>query len=139
MAATIVRVADRSYESGFQPTQPQNLARAAFGLHRIDAQYGIIATPAGTQVNSFSLIGGINEILTVASANDGVKLPKADPGRLVFVINNDAAADAKLFTFEATGVTIDGTAGATGITLTHGKMYCLMNVSPTKWISMKGA
>ncbi len=58
---------------------------------------GLAATAAGTQATSVALESGINTITTVTTAADGVKLPKANPGRVVIVANAAAANAANVF------------------------------------------
>lgn len=137
--ATVTRMPTRNYDSGFQPTQPKELAAAAFGWTGLDAQKAITAGAGGLAAAAALLIGGLNQVTVVATANDGLKLPKAVPGTVVFVAQIDSADDAVLFSNEGASVTIDGTSGATGITLTHGKNYLLFCTSATTWNSMKGA
>lgn len=93
---------------------------------------GIVATPAGTQATSIALTTVYNNVETVASANDGVLLTQAIPGRQRIVFNNGANA---LKVFGLGNDTVDGVAGATGVALANAKRcgyYCL---EPGKWLS----
>lgn len=63
------------------------------GFLRIARDTAITATPSGTQGTSYQLTTGLNRIATVASGNDGVKLP-ACTGGLVVVVSNQAASNS---------------------------------------------
>lgn len=126
----------KSYDPGFQSIKAKEIADSLFGLTNINAQYGLTAKAGGGATGAKQLIGGMNEVATVASANDSLLLPRAAPGTFVWLTNNAAANDAKLYTPEGATVTINGTSGATGVTITHAKSYLFACVSPTKWVSI---
>lgn len=79
----------------------------------------LTAHAGGGQTNAVALKSGVNNVTVVASAADSLKLPVCKAGRLVIVLNNGAHA-AQVFSNEATGVSIDSTAGATGVSVTNG-------------------
>ena len=56
------------------------------------AQAGIIAEAGGTQALATQLPAVVNRVDTVAGAADGVMLPSAVPGAIVFVINGTATS-----------------------------------------------
>lgn len=135
--AAVQRVT-RRYTDGFQLVLGSDMNNFQ-ALRDFNSQSGLIAKAGGGQASAVQLFHGLNDVATVASANDSFQLPSARPGGLVFVNQGAAANDAKLFTKETTGVNINGTAGATGITLTHAKRYMFFCVSPTDWWSILGA
>lgn len=55
-------------------------------------QAGLIADPAGVVASATQLPATVNRVDTVAGAADGVILPSALPGAVVFVINATATA-----------------------------------------------
>lgn len=76
------------------------------------AEDAITATPAGTQATSYQLKSAVNTIATVATAADGVKLPKGFVGLEVWIRNDDADA---IQVFGYNPDTINGVATATGV------------------------
>jgi len=101
------------------------------------AQDGIIAGAGGTQALATQLGAAVNNVSTVASANDSVKLPKGFPGLEVWVANEDADS-LQVFTYGAG--TINGTNGATtGVALATGvALYKCLKVSSAgveTWVS----
>lgn len=102
------------------------LQDAIGGLSNIDVAASLTALAAGTQADATQLTGGINEVLTVAGANDSVQLPAAVAGTIVFVAN-PSAQTLTIFGKEGRADTINGTAGATGVTqatTVHGIYFC---------------
>jgi hypothetical protein len=80
-------------------------------------------TAAGTtQANALALTKAINVIAT-AAASTGVALPSAASVGIggYVVIFNDGANAIKVYGAVGSSDTIDGTAGATGVTLTNAK------------------
>ncbi len=73
---------------------------------------GITATPSGTQATSILLTGTINQLATVASTVDGVKLLKCLPPMRQTVVNAGANA---VHVYPAVGDTIDTVTSATGV------------------------
>jgi hypothetical protein len=91
---------------------------------------GLTATPSGTQTTSQVLKGTINEFTTVANAADGATLPpciKAPTRRMVM---NEAASNA-MQVFASGSETINGVAGATGISVAAGARNEFICVVPT--------
>ena len=125
------------YTPGLQMANAKEIADSLFGLKNLNAQYGLTAQADATQAAATQLINGVNEIATVAGANDSVKLPPNSPGSVVFVANNGAQT-TKVFAYEATGTvpTIDGTAGTTGVDLATAKNAWYVNVGNNKWESI---
>ena len=80
---------------------------------------GLVAHAGGAQANAVLLSGGYNEIATVATIADSVQLPLALYGTQVFVKNAGANA-AQVFANSAGTDTINGTAGATGVSQAAG-------------------
>lgn len=81
---------------------------------------------------------GVNKITTVASANDSVVLPPSKPGSVCFITNTTVTA-AQIFANLTSSLpsnvedTINGTAGATGVSLAAGKTAILMCSAYGAW------
>lgn len=83
-----------------------------------DSQHSITASTVQTQVGAMAtaqLIAGMNQIEVCANGSDSVALPTMQPGDKVWIMNNGAQT-CKMFGNSAVAQTINGTAGATGVT-----------------------
>ena len=80
------------------------------------AEDAITATPAGTQETSYQLKAAVNNVTVVATANDGVRLPKGFVGLEVWIRNSDAADSLRVFPYPAT-------AGAASDTINGGANF----------------
>lgn len=96
-----------SYARGPQLFDPSSIA---------SFRDGITATAGGTRPAAYPLSAAFNRISVCATAADSVALPPAVGGQEITVINSGAAA-AQVFAAVGTSDTINGTAGATGISL----------------------
>ena len=88
-------------------------------------------------ISATQLDAAVNNVATVASANDSVKLPKGFPSLEVWIVNEDADS---LQVFNYAAGTIDGTNGATtGVAQAQGtKIYKCVKVSTAgveTWVS----
>lgn len=106
------------FESGFRLIDGDALNRA-FSYPQFAYKNAITATPSGTVTNSVLITETVSRITVVATAADGVALPAATPGDF-FILINDDAADA-MQVFAKGGSTINGVAGATGVSQAAGK------------------
>lgn len=80
---------------------------------------GITAYAGGGQTNATLLAAGLNEVSTVATAADSVKLPVPVAGLEITVINAHASNSMQVF---GSGTdTINGVATATGVAQAAGK------------------
>lgn len=120
--------------SGTRSTEQNQKEKVGFLMASVED--GITATPSGTQSTSYQLTSQINRISVCATGADGVKLPLAEPGMAVTVINDGAAAAQ---VFGTSPDTIDGVATATGVALTNAKRATFFCVVAGKWQSMLGA
>ena len=82
------------------------------------------------------LLRGVNVVSTVATAGDSVALRKAVAGAIVVVRNAGANA---MQVFGESGDTINGTAGATGISVASGKSVIFFATSNSAWFSLLSA
>jgi hypothetical protein len=99
----------------------------------------IVATAAGTQANANLLLGTFNEVTTVATANDSVRLPLGLPGLWVAVRNSGVAS---MQVYGSGTDTINGVATATGVaqaTGTSALYFCVSAAPAAKWFRVLSA
>ena len=77
------------------------LQRLGEPFGRTSARSGITAVASGTISTAFQLDAMNNEVTTVASAGDAIKLPSAVPGMRVAVYNNQATNAMNVFPYSA--------------------------------------
>jgi hypothetical protein len=100
---------------------------------------GITALSGGAQVGAPVLLAGINTITTVAGANDSVQLPRSQPGKNLIVVNTTATA-VQMFANTTSSLpsgtqdTINGTAGATGVSLGANATALLISTAYGAWV-----
>lgn len=75
------------------------------GILRMSRETAIVAHAGGGQTAAYQLTYSLNRVATVASANDSVKLPICQGGKVVIVIN--AAASNSMNVYGQTGETIN--------------------------------
>lgn len=106
------------------------------GVARVSTQAGITAHAGGGRASAVPLTAAISEISVVATIADSVVLPVALAGAQMTVLNEGAAA-AQVF---ANGTdTINGTAGATGISLAAAAKAIFVCYQTGKWIELLSA
>ena len=93
----------------------RSLQDAIGGLQNIDASASLTALAGGGQATAPQLVNGMNLIGVCATNADSVQLPPAIAGSMV-VVCNAGAADATVYGKYGRSDTINGTAGATGVT-----------------------
>jgi len=107
------------------------MAGAVVGLIRHKVVAGITASTTQTQGNG-ALTGEVNEVATVANANDTVTLPSAVLGYRVVLINNGANT---LRIFPASGDNL-GAGVDTATTLASGSNVTYQAYDVTNWESI---
>lgn len=109
----------------------------AIGVSRLlrKVQTPIVAATTQTQAAATQLSGALCVISTCANSGDGVKLPPIQAGLEVVVINRGAQT-VRVYSLEASGVTIGATAGATGITLAANKVAIFFAGTAIRWDEM---
>jgi len=118
-----------SYSRGPQLFDPTGIA---------SFQNGITATAGGTRAAAYPLTAAFNRIAVCATAADSVALPPALGGQEVTVINSGAAA-TQVFAAVGTSDTINGTAGATGISLAAAGKAQFVSPGAGLWFSILSA
>ena len=87
----------------------------------------------GAQSGSPVMIAAINSVDTVATGGDSVQLPLAIPGAAV-TVSNTTGTSCQVFGNQNGTDTINGTAGATGISLAGGKTITFYATVLGKWV-----
>lgn len=95
--------------------------------------YGITAVGTARASTTPALVIGTNVVTTSTSTNYGVVLPNAVAGSVVYFYNADSA-DA-VTVFGANSDTINGTAGATGVSYAAAKRVLFLAVTDGVWIA----
>lgn len=116
----------------------RSLQDAIAGLKDIDSKAGLTALAGGGQTGATQLINGLNLIATCATNADSVQLPPAIAGSVVIVVNA-GAADATVFGKQGRTDTINGTAGATGVTQADPLSAVYFCPENTKWFRVLSA
>lgn len=99
----------------------------------------ITAEAAGTQAAATLLTSAINSVDTVAGAADGIKLPLAQAGLEIFVVNNTATS---MQVFGSGTDTINNVVTATGVAQAAGisAIYKCVTTAPAgKWYRVLSA
>lgn len=114
------------------------------GIPATSVEQGITATPSGTQLNAYQLTAGVNQVTTVATIGDAVRLPSVSAlysptsldGSLAIVTANHTGNSMNMFPFEATTVIVSGgTALGAGAALAipANKVASCYSVSTGRW------
>jgi hypothetical protein len=114
------------------PASLQSSIEALIGTGGGGTVTGIVAFAGGGQASATALSYGYNEIITVATALDSVKLPIAIVGAEVTILN-DGANIANIYT--QTGGTINDGAANSPIPIAPGVTLVLKAITTTNWES----
>lgn len=104
-----------------------------FGYPVYSSEDGITAATTQTQAAAYALTAQLSRIATVANSGDGVLLPKAEVGKSILV-NNAGANTMKVF--GSGSDTINGTAGATGVSQLAGVAFVYTCTTAGAWRSV---
>jgi hypothetical protein len=129
----------RNLRSVFEAPQVNTSGTASTsqpGLGQTTVATGITAHAGGGQASATQLTARINEVTTVATAADSVKLPVATPGETVTAINTTATA---MQVFGTTPDTINGVATGTGVSVPAGKTADFVCATAGAWRMQLGA
>jgi len=111
--------------NGFISGPASGPAAGAYDL--IGAQTGITSGTTQTQAGATAVLGPIVNVSTNANAGDGIRLPPALKGRVIYVANPTANA---VQVYGAGTDTINAVATATGVsqaTLKHACYFCAVD------------
>ena len=109
-----------------------NALNESLGNPLVSYEGSITAHAGGGKTNAYQLGARLNQIDTVATGADSVKLPASVPGASIVVINNGANA---MQVFGANSDTINGVATGTGISQPAGTSYTYRCVEANKWLT----
>src|SRR5216684_4014735 len=98
---------------------PFTLAQAINQFNQQQSTSGLTAFAGGGQTGATPLGYGLNQVATVATTADSVQLPACAVGAVVYV-TNDGANATTVFGQAGRTDTINGTAGATGVSQANG-------------------
>lgn len=129
MATAIV---PQPFQPGFN-LEDGTVLNAVFANPAIASQDGITATASATQTTAFQLTTLMSRITTVANANDGVRLPKANVGIEAIVVNSGTNA-MQVFGFGTD--TINSVATATGVSQAAGTASAYRCFTAGNWIQV---
>lgn len=142
-AANVLTVTNASFGQATTITIPDPVsATAVFDVsstvgYKQDSVVNVTAGTTQTQAGATAITGGV-AVATTANASDGLILPALSAamiGTRVQIINTSVNA-GKVYCPGATSTnTINGTAGATGVTYAASKTLFLIAISATAWVS----
>ena len=111
----MIAVAPAPYQMGQRLFGGEELNKL-FGYPVYSAEDNIVASATQTQAAAYQLTAQMSRVVTVASSGNGVGLPPAQVGKSIVIDNSHASNGITVFAAVGTSDTINGTAGATGIT-----------------------
>jgi len=98
--------------------------------NQMQVKTAITATAGDGQTNAAQLNYGLNQVTVVATAADSVKLPACVIGAIVYVTNDDSTDAMTVYGASGRTDTINGTAGATGVSQVAGAHALYICVAP---------
>ena len=107
-----------------------------FAYPKVAYNSGLTATASGTVSTSLAITETVSQIDTVTTSGDGVLLPKATVGSWFILINNGSNP---MTVFAAGGSTINGTAGATGVSQANAKTALYVCAKAGAWFRLLSA
>lgn len=120
------------FPGGFRLTDGDGLD-VALATPQWQTNYGITALGTALASTTPALVLGSNVVTTSTASNYGVVLPSAVAGSVVYLLNADSA-DA-VTVFGKGSDTINGTAGATGVSYAAAKRVLFIAVNNGVWIA----
>lgn len=120
------------FPGGFRLTDGDGID-VALATPQWQTNYGIIALGTARASTTPALVLGHNVVTTSTSSNYGVVLPSAVAGSIVYFYNADGADAVTVFGLASD--TINGTAGATGVSFAAAKRVLFIAVTNGVWIA----
>lgn len=124
-----VGITPAPFQTGFRLIDGNDL-NTQLGHPRLSSQTGITATASGGQTNALALTTRVNNVTTVATAGDSVRLPALPLGKVVWIMNNGASS---MQVYGAGTNTINGIATATGLPQPAGSLVAYVGITTTDW------
>lgn len=124
------------FETGDKPTEAEfidlidSLANLVDDVLLVGGDAGVVANPGGGQPGATQLVKRVNNVITVASPNDSVKLPTCAVGKECFVLNT---AINNLHVYPNTGDNIYPLAVNNPQTLVTNEMWHYIGVDSQTW------
>lgn len=104
------------------------------GILRVTREEGITAFAGGGQTSAYQLTYGLNQVTTVATGNDSVKLPICVGGKVVIVVNADSADSLNVF--GQTGETINALSPNAAFAVAANKVAIFICGLDGKWYTV---
>ena len=125
-------VTNTPFQSGFRLVRGEDL-NANFASPGLSTQQGVTAHSGGGRTNAFVVTASITNVTTVASGADSLVLPAAglNLGKSFTIYNNGANA---LTLYGNGSDTINGIAGATGVSVAPGNVTVVQAIASGVWI-----
>lgn len=124
-------------EPGFRLVDGASIVNAINQNNQIQTRDTLTAFAGGGQTSATQLQLGINEVSVVATAADSVQLPACIAGAVVFVVNNDSADAMTVFGRLGRTDTINGTAGATGVSQANAARAWYVCFKNGAWVTLR--
>lgn len=139
MATTYVpQFTPNTFDPGLRLTDQPSLLNAISNANGFSRAYGIAAAGT-TQANATQLTAVFNQLDTVASST-GVNLPSSKGSNKTpfcfCVIINNGASPVTVYAAQGTSDTINGTAGATGVTQNNAVYQLYVSAKPGSWFQI---
>jgi hypothetical protein len=120
------------FQSGFRLEDGNDL-NVALATPQWQTNYGITALGTALASTTPTLTLGSNVVTTSTGSDYGVVLPSAVAGSVVYFYNADSADAVTVFALASD--TINGTAGATGVSYAAAKRVLFIAVTNGVWIA----
>lgn len=117
-------------EPGIRMFDGSQVVTAVNEHNQMQVKTTITAFAGGGQTGAIQLNYGLNQVTVVATAADSVKLPACSIGAIVYVTNDDSTDAMTVYGMTGRTDTINGTAGATGVSQVAGSHALYICVAP---------
>lgn len=117
-------------EPGVRMFDGSPVVTAVNELNNQQVKTAITAFAGGGQASAAQLNYGLNQVTVVVTAADSVKLPACSVGAVVYVTNDDSTDAMTVYGASGRTDTINGTAGATGVSQVAGAHAFYVCVAP---------
>lgn len=130
-------------EPGIRMFDGSQVVTAVNEHNQMQVKTAITALAGGGQTGATQLNYGLNQVTVVVTAADSVQLPACSIGAIVYVTNDDASDAMTVYGKAGRTDTINGTAGATGVSqaaLAHALYICVApGVSSGAWQTIRAS
>lgn len=124
-------------DAGFRLADARTIIDALLNMNSASSTYGI--TAAGTTQATATQLGSVLNQVDTASSSTGVNLPNSSgrrttPFQHCMIVNNGANA-ITVYAYQGGSDTINGVAGATGVSQAAGSTVLYVSVKPGTWFA----